>query len=284
MGKITSEATIEKLRITFATHGLPKVIVTDNGASFTSEEFKVFCHNNGIKLVHSAPYHPRSNGAAENAVKTFKQGMKKDKQGTLQTRVSKFLFHYRLTPHTTTGQSPAQMLMKRKPRSRLSLIMPSTQARVLSKQSEQKAYHDKACKPRDFYCGDPVYAENFGHGANWLPGVIETRTGPVSFVVRLQDGRVVKRHQDHLRLRHPERSGHVEDKVPEMPTVLAGINRESMPTVPEPPNPSIVVEHQGMPTEHQPMTMEKPQQMTSNTPLRRSTRATQGVPPVKLDM
>jgi hypothetical protein len=44
----------------------------------------------------------------ERAVQTFKQAMKKQK-GSLQTRLSRFLFKYRITPHTTTGQAPVQL-------------------------------------------------------------------------------------------------------------------------------------------------------------------------------
>ena len=43
----------------FATHGL---IVSDNAPAFTSEEFKRFVQMNGIT---SAPYHPATNGLAE---------------------------------------------------------------------------------------------------------------------------------------------------------------------------------------------------------------------------
>ena len=64
----TSQATIQKLRSVFSTHGLPEVIVSDNGTSFTSEEFATFIHSNGIKHWTSAPYHPASNGLAERAV------------------------------------------------------------------------------------------------------------------------------------------------------------------------------------------------------------------------
>jgi transposase InsO family protein len=49
MSAITSEKTIEKLRIIFANHGLPQKIVSDNGPSFTSKEFKTFMAQNGIK-------------------------------------------------------------------------------------------------------------------------------------------------------------------------------------------------------------------------------------------
>ncbi len=98
MPSITSAQTIEKLRIVFATHGLPRKVVTDNGPSFTSEEFRTFLSNNGVTHVTTAPYHPSSNGLAERAVQTFKQGLKRTSGATIQERLSKFLFQYRITP------------------------------------------------------------------------------------------------------------------------------------------------------------------------------------------
>ena len=40
MNTSTSSATIEKLRIAFTTHGLPEIVVTDNGSNFASQELK----------------------------------------------------------------------------------------------------------------------------------------------------------------------------------------------------------------------------------------------------
>ena len=61
----TASVTIQKLLITFATHGLPRTIVSDNGPCFTSSEFEQFVKCNGIRHLKTAPYHPASNGLAE---------------------------------------------------------------------------------------------------------------------------------------------------------------------------------------------------------------------------
>ena len=43
----TSAITIDKLRNTFTTFGLPEILVTDNGTNFTSKEFDEFLKSNG---------------------------------------------------------------------------------------------------------------------------------------------------------------------------------------------------------------------------------------------
>ena len=202
MPSITSAATIQHLRAIFAQFGLSEQVVTDNGPSFISAEFKEFLRKNGVKHTTSAPYHPASNGLAERAVKTFKQGVRKMKNGTLQTKVARFLFSYRITPQSTTGISPAELLMGRKLRSPLDLMKPDLNHRVEKEQERQKAAHDQHSTVRTFKVGDAVYARNFGPGPKWLPAGIVEVTGPLSCKVKLLDGKVWRRHQDHLRKRY----------------------------------------------------------------------------------
>jgi len=99
---------------------------------------------NGIHHIRSAPHHPTTNGLAYHAVQTLNESLKKTAPGSLQARVSHFLFTYRITPHTTTGVSPAELLMARQLRSHLSLLHPDTamQKRVNQKQRSQKKHHD----------------------------------------------------------------------------------------------------------------------------------------------
>ena len=131
----TTATTIEKLQLSFSTFGLPQVLVSDSGPAFSSAEFQHYMKQNGINHVKTVPYHPASNGLAERAVKTFKSALKRLNTGTLQSRVNDFLFKYRITPHTTTGTSPAQLLFGRQLRSQLGLLLPSIADKVQRNQN-----------------------------------------------------------------------------------------------------------------------------------------------------
>lgn len=109
----TAHATVDKLHTIFATHGLLQVIVTDNGPQFTSGEFEAFAKNNGVKHIRSSPYHPTTNGLAERTVQSFKEFMNRTPQGSISERLAKFLMWYQLTPHSTTGVPPAELLLER---------------------------------------------------------------------------------------------------------------------------------------------------------------------------
>jgi transposase InsO family protein len=108
MNNTTSLATIEKLRFLFAAYGLPKILVSDNGPQLDSKEFEEFLSKNGVKYVKTATYKPSSNGQAERFVKTFTQLLVKSADsGNMSHRIAKFIFSYRNTPNTVTGETPS---------------------------------------------------------------------------------------------------------------------------------------------------------------------------------
>ena len=206
----TTTVTIEQLLNVFTTHGLPNTIVSDNGSVFTSDEFTQFVKQNGIEHIRTSPYHPVSNGLAERSVQTFKMGLKRITEGSLQSRLNKFLFQYRLTPQTTTGLSPAKLMFGRRLRSQLDLLMPSVATRVNVRQQQQKVHHDTNCKLREFDVGDEVYIRNFKGTPLWLPGTIDKCRGPVCYSVKLQNGTVLKLHVDHIKGRQASTNDIVE--------------------------------------------------------------------------
>ena len=61
----SSQCTIKKLRSIISTHDIPEVIVSDNGAGFTSSKFKEFVSRNDYRHLTTASYHLSSNRLAE---------------------------------------------------------------------------------------------------------------------------------------------------------------------------------------------------------------------------
>lgn len=229
----TSQLTIEKMRKTFATLGLPEMLVTDNDSVFTSSEFADFVKCNGIRHVTSSPYHPSSNGLAERAVQTMKNGLKKLVSGSLETKLARFLFKYRLTPQTVTEVSPAELMFGRPLRSQLDLLQPNIQVKVQSRQERQKSDHDRHARSREFKCGDLVHIRNFGQGPMWIPGVVIQVRGPVSYTVKLANGEQKRRHVDHIRPRVEsvvEREPDWADAVPSRSTEAVAPQPAVLPT------------------------------------------------------
>ena len=88
--------------------------------------------------------------------------------------------------------------MGRRPRSCLDLALPDMSSKVQRKQQTQKFNHDQRAKSRTIQARNTVNVRNFPAGNGWLPGIIVEANGPLSFQIKLQDGRVVKQHIDHI--------------------------------------------------------------------------------------
>ena len=84
--------------------------------------------------------------------------------GTIETKLARFLFKYRTTPHTTTGQTPSELLMGRKLRIHFDHMIPDIRNKVHEKQLSQKKYHDSTSAQRKFIQGDHVYIRNYSRG------------------------------------------------------------------------------------------------------------------------
>lgn len=122
---ITAKIIIKEFRNIFASYGIPKMLVTDNGRTFIAEEFKYFLKGCGI--THKcAPYNPVTNGQAERFVQTFKNALKRANanKNNLVTKLEQILLQYRAAPHANTKVSPAELFLGRKICTKLDLIFP----------------------------------------------------------------------------------------------------------------------------------------------------------------
>ena len=65
----------------------------------------------------------------------------------------------------------------------------------------QRSHHDCRTRERSFLPHANVYVHRAGINSPWIPGMVEERQGTVHYDVRLEDGRQVKRHIDHMQPR-----------------------------------------------------------------------------------
>lgn len=198
MSRTTAEATIGKLRESWARWGIPKQVVSDNGPPFTSNQFRNFLKGNGIHQMFSAPYHPASNGAAENAVKIIKNVIKKARREGIdpELAIQRYLLVYHNTPHCTTGESPAQLLQGRRLRTRLDIIKPDHGRKLQNR--EFKAV-ERAKESRQLCPGDPVWYRDFGTTSKWSAGLVLERLGTNNYTVQSSDRSAAHRHIDQLK-------------------------------------------------------------------------------------
>ena len=114
----TTQNVIGTLTSIFARFGIPKILVTDNAAEFTSKELNDFCRSNGITKMESPPYHAQSNGVAERGVQTVKNGMKAWKLDnshmTFNNYLKRLLLHHRACFQRADGKTPAEIVYGRK--------------------------------------------------------------------------------------------------------------------------------------------------------------------------
>lgn len=268
MQSTTAAKTVEAVRSWFASHGLPVEVVTDNGPQFRAAEFLTFLKANGVKHTLTPPYHPQSNGAAERAVQTTKKALLKqlmddERTGTnrsLQHRLDNFLFSYRATPHTFTGKSPAELFLRRKLRTRLSLLRPDVNGVLTDQAEEVKTSADKRRAVfRSFAMNECVLVRSVrGETVKWLPGRVLQVKSICTYLV-LVGNRVRYVHADHLRHSCLER-----EKEP------AVDDEFELPHVPEERDPTTSTTTLPPITQHQSSTERMPQ--PDMTTLRRSTR------------
>lgn len=178
--EITTSFTVNKLREVFARFGLPETIVSDNGTQFTSSIFFKCVRLNKIKHVTSAPGHPATNGAAENAVKSFKNGLKSaladGESSDVDILTQRYLFDYSVPEHCSTRDSPAKIMFARNLRTRFSFCYPPTVKDNISNSLDKQASNFKCNREFVLEVNERVSVRDFRDpnpkGKKWVPAVI----------------------------------------------------------------------------------------------------------------
>lgn len=195
---LTTEETIMHLKKVFAQFGIASTIVSDNARTFTSAEFQNLCKRYGIKHILAPPYHPASNGQAENAVRIFKTSLYKIlsepdyNRNMLDEAVSQFLYMYRNSAHATTKKSPFELMFGRTPNLRWELLKPNI-------KNSNEVTEDMKTNVKRLDVNDIVYAKDF-RTYKWLKARIIKIIGVNSYLVETENNKIWKRHANHITL------------------------------------------------------------------------------------
>jgi hypothetical protein len=193
---------IEVMCSIFATHGIPDIVVSDNGPQYASERFKNFAKSYGFTHTTSSPHYPCSNGEAERAVRTVKNILRKNQDPYLG------LLSYRSAP-LLNGLSPSQLLMGRRLRTTLP-VLPEKITKVIQNQNLQDArekeeeYRRNQAKNYDrrhrvaripaLDTGDTVWIRDQDREGT----IIQRMAEPRSYLVKTNQGTTVRRNRGAL--------------------------------------------------------------------------------------
>ncbi|XP_037978548.2 uncharacterized protein K02A2.6-like isoform X1 [Plutella xylostella] len=201
MSNIGAARTVEILKALFCRYGFPVHLVTDNGPTFTSAEFNKFCQTLNIKHTFTPPYHPATNGAAERFVETFKSHVTKIKESgiPIASAINLFLFDYRNLPHSTTGVTPAKLMLGREMRNRFSLLRPPPVSDKAYEMLEKQRKYTSGHRDVSFMIGEKVMVRDYRGGHKpWIQGNIVGESTPgVTYIIDV-DGNNWKRHVNQI--------------------------------------------------------------------------------------
>ncbi|XP_037047662.1 uncharacterized protein K02A2.6-like [Bradysia coprophila] len=240
MASLEARVTIEKFQNYFARFGLASLIVTDNGKQFVAAEFTDFCDRNGIKYMTTAAYEPHSNGAAGNAVKSFKSGINKacddpkNAKTPLNTIIDRYLFFYRSSTHSSTQETPHKLLFGREMLTHFDRLRPAMLEKVKAKIVQRIKDDATSQNPvqKHFDIGDEVMIKLFRKNKSmWRQATITKRLGINMYLCEIPGGKQVKKHCDQIQgLKLSTAQSSVENNVTQptiQPTMQQGITTRS---------------------------------------------------------
>ena len=122
---IETHRVAEALIEVFTRVGVPREILTDQGAQFTSGVMKEVSRLLSIKQLTTTPYHPACNGLVERFNGSLKQMLKRlcaERPKDWDRYIGPLLFAYRETPHASTGFAPFELLYGRTVRGPMAIL------------------------------------------------------------------------------------------------------------------------------------------------------------------
>jgi hypothetical protein len=163
-------------------HGVPEVVLTDQGTNFIGSVFKSVCKLFNIKKIQTTSYHPQANGALERSHRTMAEHLRSlvnQSQTDWDEWIPQVVFTFNTTVHSSTGFTPFELLYgyvatlpssitdPPKPlynyddfaidqKNKFQHCRKRARENIMASKAQSKKYYDKKLKSRSFQVGDLV--------------------------------------------------------------------------------------------------------------------------------
>ncbi|XP_056098277.1 uncharacterized protein LOC130077157 [Rhinichthys klamathensis goyatoka] len=196
----TATGIVKHMKCSFARHGIPGTVVSDNGPQYASQEFKQFAREYGFEHITVSPHFPQANGKAEKGVQIVKSLLTKAKKNGEDPYLA--LLAYRAAP-LVSGKSPAELLMGRRLQTQIPTVKKQVHTPVLEAmkklKEKQKRYFDRTAKAmQPLQAGDRVRGFNTERQDWQRAGTVLNEVAPRSYAVQTDTGALVRRNRLQL--------------------------------------------------------------------------------------
>ena len=199
-----AKSVIEAMPSQFARHGIPEVLISDNGPQFSCGEFREFAQRWDFQHVTSSPRYPQSNGQAERAIGTVKSLMKKAIEDGSDVQLA--LLNFRNTVREGYSASPAQLLFGRRCRMffpiQRAMLSPQLAADVSrdrkKSKNAQSVQHNKSAHNLTPIAPGSAIRMKLPSQDTWMLGECSKKLSNRSYLV-LVDGQTYWRNRRALR-------------------------------------------------------------------------------------
>ena len=107
--------------------GAPTRVLSNRGASFTSDIIEELCKILGIKQLWTMPYHPQTNGLVERLhqkIMCIIGKLGEDKKADWPSHLAEIVHAYNATQSAVTGYSPHYLMFGHRPRLLADFVFP----------------------------------------------------------------------------------------------------------------------------------------------------------------
>lgn len=205
---LSASCLVKTCQINFARHGVPQLVISDNGTNFINHEMKEMAKSWNFQHSTSAPHHQQANGKAEAAVKIVKRLIQKaEETGQSFWYV---LLHWRNIPNNI-GSSPASRLFSRSTRCGVPAaaekycpkVVRNVPEDILENKRRMKYYYDRKSRALPTVeTGSPVYVQLQPETTKaWTPATVNRKLNDRSYIVDV-GGSCYRRDLVHIKPRN----------------------------------------------------------------------------------